>query len=131
MDYNDYVKLTERGSGLVDAGEYPAAVKVFEFLVSSDISDLDKSMMCFNLALVHDKMGQTTTALRWYDKGIKYERPHCRFYVTEQKAAYLAQQGSKRESRSIYEELLARPFLTESDKERIRHNVKVLIDSPD
>ncbi len=99
---------------------------ILRSLLASDISDLDKAMMCFNLAVVYDKMGRVTDALAWYDEGIAYERAHGRFYVTEQKAVYLAQMSRVSESLRVYKELLTHSYLTESDKERIRTNVKLL-----
>ncbi len=126
MDYNDYLQASHKAARLVEDGDYPGAIRVLQALLASDISDFDKAMMCANLATVHEKMGQEQAALDWYDKGVAYEEPGRRYTVAEMKAAYLAEKGRSQESLEVYTGLLARPFLTEADKARIRENVIAL-----
>lgn len=110
----------------MERGEYDAAVEVLEDLLASDISDVDKAMMCLNLAAVLDKLGRVDEALVWYGTGADYEARHGRFFVAELRAAYLAEKRRDAESLVLYEELLTRPSATEDDKERFRHNIELL-----
>lgn len=126
MEYQEYVRSAQRASKLVESGDYEGAIQVLRKLVSSDISRIDKAMMCLNLAIVYDKMGRLEDALFWYDEGADYERVHDRYYVAERKAAYLAEQGRYRESLDEYENLLRRAGLTEGDQERIEGQIKTL-----
>lgn len=126
MKYQKYVKSARRASRLVERGDYARAIAILKDLVSSDISDVDKAMMCLNIAIVYDKMGHPEEALAWYDEGAKYERAHERHFVAEKKAAYLAQQERYRDSLYAYEELLNRASLTEGDRERITMNIETL-----
>jgi len=126
MKYEVYVEVAQEAARLVEAGDYDSAVAVITSLLDSDISDLDKSMMCLNLALIQDKLGRSEEALAWYDRGIGYERRVGRFTIAEHKAAYLAERDERQLSYDLYEQLLTRPELMDTDKERIRHNVAVL-----
>ncbi len=126
MDYADYIERTQRAANYVQNGMYEQALELLMGLVNSEISPVDKSMMCLNLAVVYDKQKRVDLALEWHDKGIEYERPYMRAFVALHKAGYLATQGYVEESRALYRELLALPFLTESDKETIRRNLETL-----
>ncbi len=126
MDYADYLERTQRAANFVQNGMYEEALALLNDLVNSDVSDIDKSMMCLNLAVVYDKYKRVDLALEWHDKGIEYERPYARAFVALHKAGYLATQGYVEESRALYRELLGLPFLTESDKETIRRNLETL-----
>ncbi len=126
MDYADYLERTQRAANFVQNGMYEEALALLNDLVNSDVSDIDKSMMCLNLAVVCDKYKRVDLALEWHDKGIEYERPYARAFVALYKAGYLATQGYVEESRALYRELLGLPFLTESDKETIRRNLETL-----
>ena len=126
MEYQEYVRSAQRASKLVESGNYEGAIQVLRKLVSSDISRIDKAMMCLNLAIVYDKMGRLEEALIWYDEGIGYERSHDRHYVAESKAAYLAEKGRYQAALDEYERLLTRTGLTESDKRRIERQVATL-----
>jgi tetratricopeptide (TPR) repeat protein len=126
MDYQKYVQAAGRASQLVERGEYEGAVAILEGLLASDISEVDKAMMCLNMALVCDKLGHVEQALAWYDEGVYYERGHGRHYVTESKAAYLAEKGRYRESLAHYRDLLRHPSLMEADKARIAENIQAL-----
>jgi tetratricopeptide (TPR) repeat protein len=126
MEYQEYVRSAERASQLVERGDYEDAIEILRKLVSSDISRIDKAMMCLNLAVVYDKTGNLEEALSWYDEGADYERVHDWHYVAERKAAYLAEKGRYRKSLDEYEKLLRRSGLTEGDNERIERQVETL-----
>jgi hypothetical protein len=83
-------------------------------------------MMCYNLATTYEKKDEASEVRRWYDRGISYETPHRRFLVAEGKAAWLARQGDHAQSARIYESLLARRELNESDRDRIRRNLEIV-----
>lgn len=126
MDYQDYTLQAQQVASSVESENYKEALSLLQVLLDSDLSDLDKSMMCVNVAVVYDKLQQSAESLRWYDEGIAYEVRHSHFFVEERKAEYLFYLGREEESVEIYEELLTRDYLMESDKERIRHNVKII-----
>jgi tetratricopeptide (TPR) repeat protein len=126
MNYADYVQGTQRAADLVQTGHFDAAMEILQRLLNSDISDIDKSIMCLNIAVVYDKLDQNDKALEWHDQGIVFERPYARAFVALHKAGYLATQGRVQESLQLYQELAALPFLTESDKETIRQNIATL-----
>jgi tetratricopeptide (TPR) repeat protein len=126
MDYQEYVLAAGRASQLVERGEYEEAVAILEGLLASDISEIDKAMMCLNMALVCDKLGHVEQALAWYDEGVYYEQGHGRHYVAESKAAYLAEKGRYGESLYHYRDLLRHPSLMEADKARIAENIQAL-----
>lgn len=128
MEYDHYVARAHQAAQLAEQEQYAEALTQFQALTTSDISDIDKAMTYNNIAFVLEKLGKEQEALASYDKGISYERMHSRFFVTEQKAAYLARLGRYQESLRLYEELLTKRFLQEEDKYRIRHNIQMLRD---
>jgi tetratricopeptide (TPR) repeat protein len=126
MDYKDFQNRVNYGTQMFDSGNMQAALEVFTGLVNSDISDLDKSSMCLNIAVVYDKLGNLQQCLEWYAKAIQLEKPHCRIEAQEYLANYLKQINRPRESLKILEGLLSYTHLTESDKVRIRENIEGL-----
>jgi tetratricopeptide (TPR) repeat protein len=100
-------------------------------LISSDISDLDKALMCYNMAVVEEQLGREQQALGSYDRGISYERIHSRSFVAEHKAGYLSRLGRHQEGLRLYEELLLRRALMEEEKTRISQNIKLLREQSD
>ena len=126
MDYQEYFQSAQQASKQAEAGDYESALSILLSLVSNDISDLDRSMMCLNIAILLERMGREAEVLSWYEKGVSYEWPHSRCKLAENKAAYLARQGKPKESLAIYETLLMRQFLMEEDKNRIRTNIATL-----
>ena len=71
-------------------------------------------------------MGRIESVLSWYDQGKRYEKHQCRFYVAENKAAYLAKIGRQRESLREYQDLLRRDELTLADIARIETNIAII-----
>jgi Tfp pilus assembly protein PilF len=126
MDYQEYQNRINRGSQMFEAGDYQTALETFISLVNSDISDIDKSRMCINVAVVYEKMTNVQQALQWYTRAVQFEKPHCRFEAQEYLAVYLKEIERPRDSLRIYESLLASPHLTEEDKMRIRQIVEGL-----
>lgn len=126
MRYEDYYDTAQKVSTLVDGGDFEQAMRLLRGLIDSDLAELDKSVMCVNMAVVLQKMQRNDEALRWYDRGIGYEALYLRFFVAEAKAGFLHQLGRNRESLEIYSQLLGQPYLTAQDNERIRNNVDAL-----
>ena len=126
MEYEDYFNQAQQAAQAVEEGEHEQALSIFRSLLSSDISDVDKAVMCYNVGVVLEKMGREEEALASYARGMSYERPHGRILVAEQRAVYLYRLGRLAESLRAYEELLYRPSLNEEEKLRMRHNIAAL-----
>jgi tetratricopeptide (TPR) repeat protein len=133
MNYKDFQNRVDYGTQMFDSGNMQTALEAFTGLVSSDISDLDKSSMCLNIAVVYDKLGNLQQSLEWYARAVQFEKPHCHFEAQEYLANYLKQIGRPKESLKILESLISSTHLTESDKVRVRENIerlKVEINKP-
>lgn len=126
MDYQEYQNRIQRGEQMFDSGNLAAAVEIFQALVNSDISDIDKANMCLNLALIFDKMNNSQQAMQWYMRAVQFEKPHCRFEAQEFLGQYLQQVGRPRDSLRVFESLLPSTHLTEADKVRIRAKIEEL-----
>jgi hypothetical protein len=126
MNFAEYREKAEEAARLVEEGRHEEGMKILKTILDSDISEVDKAIMCMNVAIAKEKLGDMEDALRWYDKGIAYEKKHLRVLVATQKAAYLAQKGRAAESLSMYKELLGKPFLNEGEKEALRRNIAIL-----
>lgn len=124
MEYQEFHQRIQSFTELTRAGRLKESEDALYQLILSDISDLDKSGICANLADVYDRMGKTEEALAWFDKGIAIEQVYCRFEVTEKKAEYLAQLGHSNDAIGIYESLLKEPFLREREKVRVRKAIQ-------
>ena len=110
----------------VEKERHGDALAALTSLVESGISEMDKADACLSAAVVCDKLGQTDRALDWYERGIKYERPHYRFAVAEHKAWYLSSKGRTKESLMLYDRLLLEASMREADKARIKNNIHLL-----
>ena len=126
MRYEDYYETAQKVSNLVDETRFEEAMGLLRGLIDSDLAELDKSVMCVNMAVVLQKMQRNDEALQWYDRGIGYEALYLRFFVAESKAGFLHQLGRNAESLEIYSQLLDQPYLTAQDNERMRNNVDAL-----
>jgi len=111
---------------LVENSAHDDAIIVLRPLLECELHDLEKSMVCVNMAIIHGLKGQDSDALHWYDRGIGYERTHSRFFVAERKAAFLAEKNWNTDSLTLYERLLTEPSLTDEDKKRIQHNISLI-----
>lgn len=125
-DFNRYSEAAQHAAGLMEAGKIDEAIAAFRELAAMDLSDIDRSMMCYNIAQAHEKKGDPKGALPWFERGVAYERPHRRFMVAEGMAYSLLQQGKNAEALRLYEDLLTRRELTEADKMRARANIDSL-----
>ena len=123
MDYQDYLNLLDRATQLLISKNYKEAENELYPLLLSDISELDKANVCLMLAKIHDRIGGSEEALGWYDKGIAYEQPYCRFEAAQEKAHYLAELGHYTDAIAVFEDLLKQPFLTEAEKENVRARI--------
>lgn len=126
MEYEEYVRKVAEADALVERGEYQRAGDILRSLVESDLAPKDKAMMCLNLAIVCDRQGEVEEALRWYERGMAYERLAGGHFVEERRALYLAEKGRIAESLFAYRTLLSRPSLAEGEKVRIQHNIRLL-----
>jgi tetratricopeptide (TPR) repeat protein len=126
MNYEEYVAATQRGSKLLDDGDREGAIAAFRALAGGDLPDLDRSVMCANVAIMLGQKDDASGALEWYDKGVALEAPHNRYAVLEMKAAYLVQLGRPQDALPLYRQLLLRRDLNLKDRERVSANVKQL-----
>ena len=126
MKYEDYTASTQAAAEMFEKGEHAKAMDMFERLLMSDISPIDKAMMCHNVALALDKLGRLHEALHAYDRAIAFESPFSRCDSIERKAAFLAEKGDTGASIALYEEILGRPYTTEGEKYRCRANIATL-----
>lgn len=126
MEYDHYVARAAEAGAKFDRGEHEQAMAGFIELVESDISDLDKAMMCLNLGTIAEKLGQFDETLAWYDLGMRYEEPHCRLDAAERKASFLYERGRITDALALYDWMLGQAFLTEQQRHRFNYNVGVL-----
>ena len=126
MNFKEFQNRVDHGTQMFDSGNLQAALEIFTALVNSDISDLDKSSMCLNIAVVYDKLGNLQQCLEWYTRAVQFEKPHCRYEAQEYLATYLKQINRPYDSLKILESLMASKHLTESDKVRVRENIEQL-----
>lgn len=126
MRYEEYVKRVQKADRLAREGDHASALDVLSSLVESELADPDKAVMCVNIAILRDQLGQPEEALCWYGRGIDYERRTGGHFAAESRAAYLAQLGRLEESLRAYEELAAQASLDEQTRERVRQNIDCL-----
>lgn len=126
MDRHLYASLANRASDLVVAGDRLQAIDVLEELVASDLPDFDRAMMCLNVAIVHDQMGNTDKALETYARAVDLERATDGYFVAQSRAAYYSQLGMYDESIRSYDDLLRHPHLTPESREMFLKNISTL-----
>ena len=126
MDYPAYVDAMQRIATLVDQQSYDEALTELRTLLASDLLDRDKAVLCINMAVVYDKLGQPTDALEWYDHGVGYERTYRSHMVAEHKATFLVSQGRHAEALRLYDDLRRDRSIGEADKHRFTQNANVL-----
>jgi tetratricopeptide (TPR) repeat protein len=127
MEYKEYINQIQQATQLMGSSRRQETVDFLYRLFLSDISDIDKASICTDLAIVYDRMGNTETAITWYDKGIDLEQNYSRFDVSEKKAQYLSQLGRSRDAVPIYENLIRQPYVSEIDKERMRKLIQTYL----
>jgi predicted ATPase len=126
VDHLEYDGTIRQVAALVDAASYDEAIALLQGLLDSDLPDLDKSMMCVNMAVAHERKGQVEQALAWYDRGIACEAAYLRFFVVEHKAAFLHGLRRYAESLALYEGLSGLPFATSADRQRFGANIATI-----
>ena len=126
MDRQLYAALASRASDLVVAGERLKAIEILEEILRSDLPALDRAIMCMNIAIIQDQMGNTDKALETYSVAVDLERKTESYFVAESKAAYYSRLGMYDESSRSYDELLRHKHLKPEDRERIRRNIAAL-----
>lgn len=128
MTYAEYCERCQRVADLVDKQQdYAAAVQVLQGLIDDvSLPDLDRSMMCLNVALVCEKMGHDEHALSWYEHAASIDRPMMRATASMRKADKLIQMKRSADAIALYEDLLGEPFLAMSERHVIEHNLAAL-----
>ena len=102
------------------------AMAQFLTLIDSDIGDLDKSLVCRNIASILEKNEQFEEAMQWYDQGVALEEPHRRVVIREYRAIFLLERGRASDALADYEQMLESTSLMEIERERFRINAKLL-----
>ncbi len=126
MEYAVYHKIMHDAAAAFEAGDYDTAIAGFHGLLDADISDVDKAMICNNLAVISDRLGDKERALEWFDAGIAYEGPHYRFFIAECKAKFFVDNNCPNDALRLYEYLGKQRFLSEADKDRVLGNAAIL-----
>ncbi len=123
MDFLEYTDAMNAAASLHQAGNYSEAIASFEALLSSDISDRDKGIICHNIAAIYREQDRTEQAIRWYERGRNYERPHGGTINVTALGGYLYDVGRLYESLAVWEDMVRWPSLTEFEKSNIRKNI--------
>lgn len=126
MTYADYAGRMQQGADAVDAGRRDLAIEIFEGLLATDISPIDKAVVCVNLATICDQLGDPDRALIYYERGIAHEQALCRTFAAESRAAYLHGLGRLRESLRAFQDLRLGGWLSEADKHRVEANIATI-----
>jgi tetratricopeptide (TPR) repeat protein len=126
VDKQLYASLANRASDLVVAGDRLKAIEILEELVRSDLPDFDRAMMCMNIAIVQDQMGNTDGALETYTRAVDLERATESYFVAQSRAAYFSQLGMYDESIRSYDDLLRHDHVKPEDREMFLKNIDTL-----
>lgn len=126
MDRQLYASLASRASDLVVAGDRLQAIELLEELVRSDLPDLDRAMMCMNIAIVHGQLGDTDKALETYSRAVDLEAATSSYFIAQSRAAYYSELGMYDESLRSYDDLLRHDALTPVDRDMFLKNIETL-----
>ena len=126
VDKKLYESLANRASDLVVAGEHFNAIDVLEELVRSDLLAFDRAMMCMNIAIIHDQMGDPDKALQTYSRAVDLEQATESYFVAQSRAAYYSELGMYDESTRSYDDLLRHDDLKRADREMFLKNIATL-----
>lgn len=126
MDRTLYQTLSRRAADLVEAGDRQQAIVILEELVQSDLPALDQAIMCMNIAIIQDQLGNSKLALQTYARAVDIERTTESCFVEQSKAAYLARIGNYTESIQAYEDLLRHEHVNDKDREMFFTNINTL-----
>lgn len=128
MTYAEYCDRCQKVADLVEKQQdYPSAVEVLQGLIDdASLPEVDRSMMCLNMALVCEKMGHDDHAISWYEHAASLDRPMMRASASMRKADKLIQMKRTADAIALYEDLLSEPFLAMSERHVIEHNLAAL-----
>ena len=126
MDPQLYASLAGRASDLVVAGQRLEAIELLEELVRSDLPDSDRAMMCMNIAIVQDQLGETAKALDTYARAVGVEEKTGAYFIASSRAAYYSRLGMYDESIRSYDDLLRHERLKPEDREMFLANIATL-----
>lgn len=126
MDRQLYASLANRASDLVVAGERLKAIEILEELVASDLPEIDRAIMCMNIAIIHDQIGDFEKALETYSAALDLERETESYFVAQSRAAYYSKLGMYDESCRSYDDLLRHRHLKPEDREMFLKNIATL-----
>lgn len=126
MDFLEYTEAMKTAAALHEAGKYNEAISAFDALLSTDVSDRDKGIICHNIAVIYKEQNLSGSALSWYERGRDYERPHGGTVNVTALGSYLYDSGRFSESLTVWEDMLKWPSLTEVEKNNIRNNIALI-----
>lgn len=126
MDKQLYENLASRASDLVVAGKRDEAIRILEELVHSDLPLFDRAIMCMNIAVVNDQMGDSAKALENYARAVDMERETESYFIAQSRAAYYSKLGLYDESIRCYDALLSHAALTPESRDMFLKNIETL-----
>lgn len=127
MDYETYYARAHEAAAHDAAGRYEQARDIFVDLASStELAVRDRLIMFVNAAVTSGRLGESNTALAWFDRALECEARARFSYAAESRAAFLHEIGDTTRSRSAYEDLLSSGVLDEDGRARVRRNIETL-----
>lgn len=108
------------------AGQWGEVVEACVKITQLDLPDLEKCVAWINAGRAYGHLLKIERALECFDKAVRLESRHKRFFALEAKAAFLAEHSRDAESLGIYRELSIREDLYVADQQRILANIKTL-----
>ncbi len=107
MASSDHDQAFHIAADHVNNGRLTEALAIFAQLTEADLDDFGKAMACVNAAVVSDKLDRVDEALRWYDRGIRFERSVDRYVVALRKADYCVEKERHAEALESIQALVA------------------------
>ena len=107
MASSDHDQAFHIAADHVNNGRLAEALAIFAQLTETDLDDFGKAMACVNAAVVSDKLDRVDDALRWYDRGIRFERSVDRYVVALRKADYCVEKERHAEALASVQALVA------------------------
>jgi tetratricopeptide (TPR) repeat protein len=107
MASSDHDQAFHLAADHVNNGRLTEALAIFAQLTETDLDDFGKAMACVNAAVVSDKLDRVDEALRWYDRGIRFERSVDRYVVALRKADYCVEKERHAEALASVQALVA------------------------
>ena len=107
MASSDHDQAFHLAADHVNNGRLAEALAIFAQLTETDLDDFGKAMACVNAAVVSDKLERVDEALRWYDRGIRFERSVDRYVVALRKTDYCVEKDRHAEALASVQALVA------------------------